>query len=85
MRVTIRTVAGRQMTSRTLRSHTCRHDPYVRLAFHVVQQALTDAAENMPVDIEDLKPWAYVAGLPQRALRRKLACARRGQLTLQSA
>jgi len=55
------------------------------LAFHVVQQALTDAAENMPVNIEDLKPWAIVAGLPQRILRRKLACARRGQLTLQLA
>ena len=73
------------MARRTFSSHSCRHDPYARLAFHVVQQALTDAAENMPVNIDDLEPWALVAGLPQRALRRKLACARRGQLTLQLA
>jgi hypothetical protein len=73
------------MARRTFGSHSCRHDPYARLAFHVVQQALTDAAENMPVNIDDLEPWAMVAGLPRRTLRRKLACARAGKLALTSA
>ena len=72
------------MERRTFGSSSCRHDAYARLAFHVVQQALTDAAENIPVNIDDLKPWAIVAGLPQRTLRRKLACARAGKLVLSS-
>jgi hypothetical protein len=61
--------------SQTFKPRVSRHDPYVRLAFRVVQQALIDAAENMPVDIESLKPWALVAGLPRRVLERRLARA----------
>ena len=74
MRVTIRGGAVHRTPQRFGR------DPYTQLAFHVLQQAFMDAAANMPVDVESLRPWAFVARLPQRALERRLACARTGKL-----
>ena len=43
---------------------------YVRLAIHVLKQALDDASNRRRVNIEDLRPWAFIAGISQRSLEK---------------
>lgn len=41
---------------------------YTRLALHVLKQAFVDVSNRRRVNIEDLRPWAFIAGIPQRSL-----------------
>jgi hypothetical protein len=53
---------------------TSRH---ARLARHVLKQALHDVTKRMPVDIDNLRPWAIIAGIPQSSLEKRFRCASR--------
>jgi hypothetical protein len=41
---------------------------YTRLALHVLKQAFVDVSNRRRVNIEDLRPWAFIAGISQRSL-----------------
>ena len=53
---------------------TSRH---ARLARHVLRQALYDVTKRMQVDIDNLRPWAIIAGIPQSSLEKRFLCASR--------
>lgn len=55
--------------------YRARVDPNARLAFHVIRQALKDAARSVPVNINDIRPWAFMAGIPQRHLDKSFRIA----------
>jgi hypothetical protein len=41
-----------------------------------VKQALEDCANRMPVNIDNLRPWALIAGIPESSLEKRLHYAR---------
>jgi hypothetical protein len=41
---------------------------YTRLALHVLKQAVVDVSNRRRVNIEDLRPWAFIAGISQKSL-----------------
>jgi hypothetical protein len=49
-------------------SYVPRPSACSRLALHVLKQALDDVSNRRRVNIEDLKPWAFIAGIPQKSL-----------------
>ena len=58
---------------------------YTRLALHVLKQAFVDVSNRRRVNIEDLRPWAFIAGISQRSLEESFQLSagmrRRGALS----
>jgi len=48
---------------------------HARLARHVLKQALRDVRNRMQVDIDSLRPWAFLAGIPQSSLEKSFRSA----------
>ena len=47
-------------------------DRHVRLALHVLRQALDDAAKGMAVSVDALRPWALIAGVSHSSVEKQL-------------
>jgi hypothetical protein len=55
-------------TTLTQPPHVNEPSGYTRLALHVLKQAFVDVSNRRRVNIEDLRPWAFIAGISQRSL-----------------